>query len=72
MWRSLEEKIPVEGENLRLVRSLAEEKRQRQNRCAARADKGALDCVGIKGALRDGAHACLQRTVAVPRPFPER
>lgn len=25
MWRSLEEKIPVEGENLRLVRSLAEE-----------------------------------------------
>lgn len=25
MWRSMEEKIPVEGENLRLVRSLAEE-----------------------------------------------
>ena len=25
MWRSLEEKIPVEGENLRLARSLAEE-----------------------------------------------
>ena len=25
MWRTLEEKIPVEGENLRLVRKLAEE-----------------------------------------------